>query len=575
MAGSAATTAAAKAKALAKVLRQRNNVNSVKFLAAGSVGVMFLFIVFHWTRIFFKRYQAKKAGNGALLKGPVAVTRIARSIFIRKIPCFTSAGHALVFLCYVATCLAIAFTNLDWSTLNYWAKRLGWVATANLVLITFLALKNTPLAFLTAYSYERLNVLHRIAGYGTVFWSVLHAVVYIDAWAKSDSLDELLYKVQIMGEVAGFAMLIIVASSLLIRKLQYEIWYVIHIVMYMLILIGVGMHRPDWADKTVIIVIFTACMWVCDRLVRFAKLSLFSVGNTATLEPLPHGGTRITLRKAPSMAKPGTHCFLWMPRIRPTETHPFTVASSEKGSLQFVVAAYDGFTRDLHNYAVKNPGASLKASIDGPYGTIPDFSEYTRVVLIAGGSGGSFTFGVAIDTIRKLVQDTKTRIEFVWVVREQESIAWFSTELQELIASHLVNLHIHSTRNTSASTHPHSHSTSSSSSVNSSDIEKVSLPGSSANNTAPAADTNVDIEKHPESATANASSAARSITVHAGRPDVAKIITDTVAMCDAHDRVAVAACGPDSLMAVTRGTVAGCIKTDGPSVELHCEQFGW
>ena len=83
------------------------------------------------------------------------------------------------------------------------------------------------------------------------------------------------------------------------------------------------------------------------------------------------------------------------------------------------MAAYDGFTSDLHAFAMKNPGQALKASIDGPYGTVPDFTIFDKVVFIAGGSGASFTCGVAVDMLRKLCDSGKTVIEFIWVVREQ------------------------------------------------------------------------------------------------------------------------------------------------------------
>jgi hypothetical protein len=52
--------------------------------------------------------------------------RSSRRILIQKVPGFISAGHALVFLGYFATCLSISFVNLDWMTLNDLAKRLGW-----------------------------------------------------------------------------------------------------------------------------------------------------------------------------------------------------------------------------------------------------------------------------------------------------------------------------------------------------------------------------------------------------------------------------------------------------------------
>jgi hypothetical protein len=68
---------------------------------------------------------------------------------------------------------------------------------------------------------------------------------------------------------------------------------------------------------------------------------------------------------------------------------------------------------------MENPGQVLKASVDGPYGTIPDFTLYSRVLFIAGGSGASFTCGTAVDLLRRLGESTSTAIEFVWVLKEQ------------------------------------------------------------------------------------------------------------------------------------------------------------
>jgi len=82
----------------------------------------------------------------------------------------------------------------------------------------------------------------------------------------------------------------------------------------------------------------------------------------------------------------------------------------------------------------------------------------------------------------------------------------------------------------------------------------------------------VDIEKKQASAS---SSLYSSLTISEGRPDIAAIITDIVSNADQHDRIAVAACGPDGMTQVARQTVAKNIKVDGPSLELHCEQFGW
>jgi predicted ferric reductase len=42
------------------------------------------------------------------------------------------------------------------------------------------------------------------------------------------------------------------------------------------------------------------------------------------------------------------------------------------------------------NMRLKNPCRVLKASVDGPYGSVPDFTQFDKVIFIAGGSGASF-----------------------------------------------------------------------------------------------------------------------------------------------------------------------------------------
>lgn len=214
-----------------------------------------------------------------------------------------------------------------------------------------------------------------------------------------------------------FVMLIILWTSLSLRKRRYEAFYIIHVVMAAVVLVGVGKHRPDFSTRSLIIIIFTAALWIPDKILRASRMAISSRGNSATLTALPDGGVRVVLARPLVRAQPGTHALLWIPKISPFQTHPFTIVSANP--LEFVVAAQDGFTKDLHAYAVKEPGASLKASVDGPYGTLPDFSRCERLVLIAGGSGATFTVAVAVDLVKRLDANSRTTIQFVWVVREQ------------------------------------------------------------------------------------------------------------------------------------------------------------
>ena len=68
---------------------------------------------------------------------------------------------------------------------------------------------------------------------------------------------------------------------------------------------------------------------------------------------------------------------------------------------------------------MEHPGARLKALIDGPYGALNFDNDADKVVLIAGGSGASFTFGVALEMIKKTENTTRINIEFIWTVKEQ------------------------------------------------------------------------------------------------------------------------------------------------------------
>jgi predicted ferric reductase len=261
----------------------------------------------------------------------------------------------------------------------------------------FLALKNTLLAFLTSYSYERLNILHQAAGYCTVLFALLHAVLYIITLAKLKSLQDLLKLTQIMGIVAGFAMVFMLTTALKLRRVRYEAFYVVHIVMCMLVVIAVGMHRPEFGTKSVYIIIFSAYIWFSDRFLRGTRMLWNAVSNHATLYPLAHGRVRVVMRRTPWRAVPGAHVFIWIPKVRAIETHPFTIVSTNP--LEVVVSSQDGFTRDLFSPALKRPGAVLTASCDGPYGTLPNFAKFHHVILVAGGSGATFTTGVALDLI--------------------------------------------------------------------------------------------------------------------------------------------------------------------------------
>ena len=427
--------------------------------------------------------------------------------------------------------------------------------------VVFLALKNTPLAYLTSYSYERLNCLHQIAGCTTFFLMVVHAAAYTAFFYQRGKTEVLREPAQVAGIVAGFMFMVMVASALLLRRYAYEVFYVLHVAAFLVATVCIGLHRPDIKTNVPVVTCLTASLFIADRLLRLGRLLANGTSNEATLYPLPNGGTRILLTKTPCRSVPGKHVFVWIPRIRLLETHPFTIVDT--GTMtELVVKSYNGFTRRLHEYAAANPGTKLWAACEGPYGTFPDPFEYDKVVLIAGGSGASYTFGLAVNMLERMDAQSTATLVFLWTAKTVDSLAWYAAHLDTL-QSHprapQVRVSVHVTR----------------------------VPGSSDEGVRPVvhqeteekADKEEKEDKEDNQQSGGGTETPESTPPRPsflpGRPDAATAIREAVSSTAWSQRVLVAACGPPSLMTAVRNATAQCITSDGPSIELHCEQFGW
>lgn len=204
------------------------------------------------------------------------------------------------------------------------------LSAGNMVLVVFLALKNTPLAFLTAYSYERLNCLHQIAGYTAVVQGIIHGVIYVVYFAQHQNWEVIHEDIVVIAYPLLAALVFMILAGMILKRFNYEAFYVIHIALFVLIVITLGLHRPNIdPEKILIATLSMAALWVSDRFIRLGRLVYNSFNNTAAVYPLPNGGTRIVFKKPLVRARPGKHCYVWLPQIRAFETHPFTIVSSD------------------------------------------------------------------------------------------------------------------------------------------------------------------------------------------------------------------------------------------------------
>ncbi|KAL7811028.1 ferric reductase NAD binding domain-containing protein [Trichoderma aethiopicum] len=570
--------------------REALNHRQMYAFIGSMAGLAAIFIFFHWGRRIAQKTNLGKKGVSAL----AALSRKPRNILLRTAPGLPSRAHAILVFLYLAINIIITFTDIDNSVMKMnsnLAARAAWMAVANLVVVIFLALKNTPLAFLTAWSYERLNILHQIAGSMCIIFVIIHASCYSSYFGLAGRTAILREESVIYGEIAGVSFFIVGFAGAVIRRWWYELFYYVHISFWILAIVMVGLHQPNFGEKIVYVVIVTAGIWVLDRLIRMTRLLVYSTNNSAVLTPLPNGGTRVTLKKAPLGAVSGQHCFLWIPSIRTCETHPFTIASMDP--LEFVVNSYDGFTQDLHRYAVKHPGATVKASVEGAYGTLPDASEYDRVVLVAGGSGSTFTFGMALNMLKeKTVAQLNKKITFIWMVKYESHLNWFASHLDTLAQDDRVELQLYVTRTSEKKAEDEMGLESAPATPSEIDVEKAvpavtaqplalsSLSSSSSSSELPSSSSSSKSITDETDSTQNTTTAetqphAYSSFIRRGRPEMPSLIRTIIEGTPTEQRVLVLGCGPDGLMAQVRNTTAACIRSDGPGVELHCEQFGW
>lgn len=134
------------------------------------------------------------------------------------------------------------------------------------------------------------------------------------------------------------------------------------------------------------------------------------------------------------------------------ESHPLTIlnapaplSSISSGELILATRVSGDWTRAVNALArQEEKTCRVNVMTDGPYGgpTI-DIGEYESVLLVAGGSGATFTIGLLDDIVGRIINmkrkngEKTTRIEFVWCIK---SFGMFSFCVALNLSSRLTSL---------------------------------------------------------------------------------------------------------------------------------------
>jgi len=345
-------------------------------------------------------------------------------------------------------------------------NRAGFLALAQFPLVFLFATKNSILSLLLGpgNGYERLNFVHRWAGRGMFIGGVVHGALWIR--------NHLAYNIPIIGqqkETSGVASLgllcVLVLTSLrVVRRYLYQSFFVIHVLGYVAFFVTICYHTPyasPWIFPPL-------AFYGLDMLLRMFRYRI----KDATLVPMGNEMTLIHVHDCHEGWQAGQHVRL---RVffsgRIFESHPLTILNApatssciSSQSLTLAARVKGDWTRALNTYAIneqerlqrggkeKLPGVPVQVMLDGPYGGCSvDLGKYESALLVAGGSGASFTIGLLDDIVARCVKlrrpggEKTRRIEFVWCIRSYASIQWFAPMLIDLantVAGTSLDLHI-------------------------------------------------------------------------------------------------------------------------------------
>ncbi|KAF8555031.1 iron reductase [Imleria badia] len=416
-------------------------------------------------------------GGRSLARLPIVAVNVFRVVAFRWTLEFGTydlkVADIFLTLTYVAFLLGWTFEGAEKDgvtrlNIGYWSGRAGLLAASQFPLVTALGTKNNVVSFVTGVGYEKLNFLHRVTARSCFLLLLFHAGGKIYEAESFDIVKLLLEKRFIrLGLTAVVSLTILLIVSLrAIRSRVYELFFYTHFVAVFIFLIGAYFHTRHANASYWIWPSFM--FWALDRFVRVARVVLcnhlycgFSRRarlQDATTELLCDDFVRVTVRRpAHFQWSPGQTAYLIMPSVSafPLEAHPFSISSidstlfrprardehSTSGEaketaetahwkeLVFIINVRGGFTKRLKEIAAQS--TTVKLFIDGPYGCAPDMGAYDTSILIAGGSGITYTLPVFLNVIEAARKGSSQcrRVVFIWAVRDASHVQWISDAL--------------------------------------------------------------------------------------------------------------------------------------------------
>lgn len=494
---------------------------------------------------------------------------------------------------------------------EYVAARAGIMAFMQLPFVFLFGGRNNFMITLTGWSYSTFNVYHRWCSRTMWALAMIHGVTYTINAAQTgrfqSAYTEAFWCWGVSAvTIAGFIMFQAVYNF---RKLAYEAFLVVHIVLVIAFVVALWYHSLDNGYMNYLYC--SIAVWAFDRFVRLLRVIYFNFGFSGTtsaeirvIGEENYSLLQIKLRTTRKVvAKPGQYLFLHVGRITPWQSHPFSILDQdETGAYVLVAKVHKGLTCRLHNHVLDNrsgkdaqvselaydaPTRNIRAGIDGLYGGSAPVDLYDTALLVAGGAGITGVYPYLKHIVRNESAVTR-HVKLIWSVRHTSTMSWLQPQLEAVreLAKGRVALDIHMY----VSSGPETSETSSQagdltpSDTESPGVEKVLDIHHSNEHLAD------DDEKREDGETPGEDDLHRvtsvvvrtkrpsddftdSIPVFYQRPDLTRIVTEVVGHAPSSTGVLV--CGPGAMADELRAAVCGNIEAAKGRLDYFEEAFEW
>lgn len=418
---------------------------------AAVFSIFFIFRVFelmNLTDSFITNNKVYKYFQAHFLIKAVFGKRHKRDIYIGLVP--VRIDTFMIFA-FVLINMVGCFANIYYVSDSVWfygrkdqigrmiGDRTAYISVFTMNLTFLFAGRNNIFLWLTGWNFQSFLTYHKWVARVTVWNVLVHALAYLiilvdENYLASFSIDAW-YR---WGCVAGVACSIMVIQGFYpLRKVAYELFLYVHIVMAIIFLIGTWYHLLVFEMQYYMYGTFA--VWGFDRLMRLIFIAMFGGFKKNQVKIVDDQFLVLTINnynKKLFKPQPGNFVFvhfgLWKCFW---ESHPFTIVSSNNGELKVMASIKKGCTQKVKNYILAQNLTSfnLPIAMEGPYGVTKDriVSRDQNIFMYSTNTGAAGPYYYLKSFIDKDITHGKN-IKFYWGVKNWSSLEVFSEELKTL-----------------------------------------------------------------------------------------------------------------------------------------------